>query len=330
MINGIFRRGNKGVRICVELFSDYEDVHKNWTTNKWSYGYSIQSILLNLIIYLEEFSHDHPNHVHNIQQAKTFKCPDCGHTDKKPFPSFVDPQNESDLMVASEGIKSEASSAIVDTPFTFFDFVSKKTMRMNKYSTKKDVIGFGIYEKDNGTLLTSGELISAESYYDMVKCNGCAMSSTSQELIGFIPCIIDSKKGSLIQDYLRDGFSDIIKVRGNERECCFLDSMTNIICELITNTLREPLQGINVSDNMIQTVFALYHLLMWLFQSNICIRESAQNQWSELEHFVKDTSTSNTTCIDNVFLLSCITELRLVTDKGTMWGYTMHDAPPCY
>ena len=231
--------------------------------------------------------------------------------DKKPDIKILkleDPSEES----SEESFEQSGSEYSEDDPYIFIEYASNRTLHLNEITTKEGVVGFGVYEKPNGTLLTTEELISAQSYYDMVKSNEYAESSNRQKIIAFIPCLTNSKNASIIEEYLGDGFRDLIKEHVSEEDtvCCFLETITSTICKLITNTLKEFLLKKRVDDDVLITLFMLHRLLLWLFCSNICVRENAHKQRKELENFVKNTSSKNTTHLNNVFLLACITELR--------------------
>ncbi|ELU17007.1 hypothetical protein CAPTEDRAFT_118414, partial [Capitella teleta] len=49
--------GRKGVKVCLSIFSDYENYHREWaneTAYGWTAAYSVQTVLLNLLTHLGE------------------------------------------------------------------------------------------------------------------------------------------------------------------------------------------------------------------------------------------------------------------------------------
>lgn len=61
MENVVVRKGDKGTQVCLDIFSDFADVHPEWlllADSGWSPSYTVQAILLNLLSYLHEKHHD--------------------------------------------------------------------------------------------------------------------------------------------------------------------------------------------------------------------------------------------------------------------------------
>ena len=326
MVSGAYRAGKKGVEICIELFSNYIDMHGEWDNalgRGWSSAYTIQSVLLNLITFLEDFPSENHIHVVNSELAKQYECPDCGHTNGKPYPAFVDPHNSVETthcpMDTEETVTTQSHitpTTIVDNPIYFVDYMSKKAISLKNISTEDDVIGFGVYEEEKSgesKLSTPGELISAESYNDMFKCKGFAESTDRHRLISFIPCLINSENSQIIQTYFEDGIKKL-KIK-KELAGCFFDSAIDILSELLSSSLEQCIQQRIVSDNLVQSLFMIHHLFLWLYKSSVCVRDCAMSQQDELKNFMEESTSVRTkkeVNLRKVLLLSCTTSERLV------------------
>ena len=56
-VGGATTTGKKGIKICLSIFSDFATYHTEWANEKsmgWSPGYTVQTVLLNLVSFLAE------------------------------------------------------------------------------------------------------------------------------------------------------------------------------------------------------------------------------------------------------------------------------------
>ena len=98
---GATKPGKKGTKVCLNIFSDFAHIHTEWKNEKsvgWSPGYTVQTILLNVVAFLAETQSGDSAWTkdalsHNKKLSEAFTCSDCGHTYKKPFPS-LDPAGD--------------------------------------------------------------------------------------------------------------------------------------------------------------------------------------------------------------------------------------------
>ena len=90
---GASKTGKKGTEICVQIFSNYNDLHGDWKNDiggGWSTAYTVQIILITLVAFLEEkASPDSHYTVLNNKLVEDFECADCGHKTHTPYPAFI-------------------------------------------------------------------------------------------------------------------------------------------------------------------------------------------------------------------------------------------------
>lgn len=79
------------MQVCLNIFSDFAKYHlTEWTNQKgygWSPGYTVQTVLMNLVAFLAETAGEQQKTA-NVSLSKSFTCKDCGHTYSKPFPAL--------------------------------------------------------------------------------------------------------------------------------------------------------------------------------------------------------------------------------------------------
>lgn len=86
--------GKKGTKICLSIFSDFAKYHTEWaneTQTGWSPGYTVQTVLLNLVSFLSDMDPEigrrrRSSQNSYLQMCKKFVCSDCGHSWEKPYP----------------------------------------------------------------------------------------------------------------------------------------------------------------------------------------------------------------------------------------------------
>lgn len=59
---GATKDGKKGTQVCLSIFSDFAEYHREWADEKsmgWSPGYTVQNVLLNMLSFLMEIQSPH-------------------------------------------------------------------------------------------------------------------------------------------------------------------------------------------------------------------------------------------------------------------------------
>ena len=190
--SGATKQGKKGTQICLSIFSDFEHFHTEWAGEKsvgWSPGYTIQTVLMNLVAFMADES---SNASYNKTLAQRFVCTDCGHSTSKPFPPF-----ETDL----HPLRDTFSKKGVCGP-QIIDYMSKCKFVNRKPKSKCDLFGYGLVKggsRHKPTLTTPCEFLTASSFYSMQDAVGKAQSSMKEELAFFLPMYITPEHGEEIQ-----------------------------------------------------------------------------------------------------------------------------------
>ena len=190
--------GKKGTRVCLSIFADFAYIHTEWANEKgmgWSPGYTVQTILLNLVSFLAEMQGSgwaSSAWQNNAKLAKNFTCKDCGHTFKKPFP---------ELPKADKSSKPSKPGGSDDNQIV--DYISK--VRFNPANKPKDqdsLYGYGLVvsgPSSRPSLTTPCEFLTGESFYGMKKSAGKVHSMMKDELAVFLPMYLNNTHGSAIQ-----------------------------------------------------------------------------------------------------------------------------------
>ena len=189
---GATDRGTKGVKICLSIFSDFAKYHTEWANEKnmgWSPGYTVQTVLLNLVSFLAETSSGNAwaeqVHANNAKLAKGFTCSDCGHTHDTPYPQF----EEASKAKPKAGGKANSS----EDEFRIVDYISKEAYAGAKPKTADDLYGYGLVSsgpKHRPSLTSPCEFVKAESFHSMQKSVGKVESVMREELFCFLPLYI--------------------------------------------------------------------------------------------------------------------------------------------
>ena len=214
-IAGAQRNGKKGTQICMNIFNDYDDHHKEWERDwghGWSPGYTVQTILLNVQTYINE--HQANNQIHtpflNKELNRKFKCSDCGHCLEKPYPEFHDETKNpkplengicevlaKDQTAMDECVKKE-KGCIKDIAC----YISYNTFKLDRPKSNEDIFGFGV-ETESESLYSDisspCEFLTADAFFSMQK-SGLALSSRRTKLDHFLPLFIHPAHGEAIQD----------------------------------------------------------------------------------------------------------------------------------
>ena len=189
-VGGATKPGKKGTQICLSIFSDFAEWHKEWANEKsmgWSPGYTVQTVLMNMVAFICE--HQPKANPYNQKLAKGFTCKDCGHCYKKPFPPLEDET------------KATTKGPTQDTP-QIIDYMSKIKYQDKKPKTKDDLYGFGLIKSGpphRPALTTPCEFVTAGSFYGMKKSIGTVQSIMKENLAFFLPMFINPTHGKEIK-----------------------------------------------------------------------------------------------------------------------------------
>lgn len=160
--------------MCLSIFSDFAQVHTEWAKEEgtgWSPSYTVQTVLLNLIAFLEQ-CHDGcwPT---RSKLTKAFSCPDCGHTPSKPYPPFLD---------QPQGVLPKAIHP---------DLTCYATKEL--YDPSSDAVwGFGVARNgtpQNPQLTSPCEFMTLDGFQQLA-VGGQAESVMREKLAHFVPLVI--------------------------------------------------------------------------------------------------------------------------------------------
>ncbi len=150
--------GKKGTAICLSIFSDFENYHAEWKTEKgtgWSSAYTVGTALLNLVSFFAEQSSNYnsASWKYNVKISEMFECKDCGHTKSAPFPEITPftsstttaPATQSNVNASKEEIeelkKADETKAILTfIKENFTCYVTKQ----NPIGDPNEIYGLGV------------------------------------------------------------------------------------------------------------------------------------------------------------------------------------------
>ena len=206
--------GKKGVKACLSIFSDFAHFHTEWAGEKgmgWSPGYTVQTVLLNLVSFLAETqdryggagtSYMDSVSQNNAKLAKNYTCTDCGHKHSKPFP----PLDVDDKKKKKSSTKTETTSS----DHQVVDYISKvKFDPKNKPKNKDEIYGYGLVvsgPSSRPSLTTPCEFLNGDSFYGMKKSTGKVHSMLKEELSVFLPMYLSENHGAQIKSEVEAGF----------------------------------------------------------------------------------------------------------------------------
>lgn len=248
---GASSNGKKGTKVCLSIFSDFENFHTEWKHEKstgWSPSYTVQTVLLNLLSFLMENSDDY-NEKTNINLTKSFECKDCGHSYKKPYPPLVNNiENDS---------KSEKMEII--------DYVSKVKVDFTaKPRNVEEMFGYGVYNASSGrkVLLASPcEYITGDSFFSMRKNLGHVLSIMKDRLTHFLPLYINHNHGEGLKQAFESSMSEFSKMFGQSSSKSKL--VIDVLSNLMNSTVVEFSKSKVASEHHLNGYFALHRLFLW-------------------------------------------------------------------
>ena len=272
-VGGATKSGKKGVQVCLSIFSDYADIHTEWANEKsagWSPGYTVQTVLLNLVSFLAETASQYskyssgPSWVdtameNNKKLAKKFTCKDCGHTYKKPFPPL-------------DVIPKEVKGSSGDSQCHVIDYISKAKFKDGKPKGKEDLYGFGLIKSGpphRPALTSPCEFLSGESFFGMMKSVGKVQSILKDDLSYFLPMFITTNHGSGIKGTFEDTMRELAQLlpKCNPKKTPIDEMVMKTIPNLMSATVVEFSKGTqHTSDNHLTGYFALHRLLLWAIE----------------------------------------------------------------
>lgn len=244
--------GKKGTKVCLSIFSDFADIHTEWKDEKstgWSPSYTVQTVLMNLLAFIIEYSNDYCER-NNAKLTKTFNCADCGHSFKKPHPP---------LPTGIEETKSEV------TKMQITDYVSKTKINYEtKPKTIEEMFGFGIVNTAPGRkpqLCSPCEHISGESFFAMKKSLGHVLSIMKEKLQFFLPLYINKNHSESLKKAFESSltsFSSLFQEQSSRTKL-----MLDILSNLMNSTVVEFSKSKVASEHHLHGYFAFHRLLLW-------------------------------------------------------------------
>lgn len=251
-LGGATKPGKKGTQVCLSIFSDFAQIHTEWANEKgtgWSPSYTTQVVLLNLVSFLNEMTEQSYNSYNekvmaqNISVSKSFECPDCGHTSKKPFPPLPDLSK----------VKSKKENPLLDS---LTCYVTKKS-----FSEEKDsIFGFGISKSGtnhNISFTSPCEAMTLTGFENLEK-TGKVESVMREEIHYFLPLFINSAHGSQIKKTFEDSCSKMTKKPFTPL------SVLDVIPKLLNSTVVTFMNGTtHTSERALQGYFQFHRLFLW-------------------------------------------------------------------
>ncbi len=256
-IGGATKPGNKGTRVCLSIFSDYADVHKEWANEKgtgWSPSYTVQTVLINLVSFLLETSSqaDYYKSVmdNNVKVAKAFSCPDCGHTHSKPWPPLTP--------VLQQQAPAKQQIAV---PESLVCYVTKRQFGEKLEKQEDPIWGFGICQSGpshNVQLTSPCEFMTLDGF-TMLANAGKVESVMREEIHFFLPLYINPAHGKLIKGNFEQS---IAKICGSN---AFQPKMVlQVIPKLMNSTVVTFMNGTtHTSQRALHGYFAFHRLFLW-------------------------------------------------------------------
>ncbi|CAL1537315.1 unnamed protein product [Lymnaea stagnalis] len=310
---GAVQSGKKGTKICLNIFSDFANVHTEWQDEKglgWSPGYTIQSVLMNVVSFLSEIQSSPQTsssdaNKHNLTLSKAFVCTDCGHKYETPFPP-LDNADDS-LPVEAKGKRSKnkpqrgktavekAKVAIKQksgaTPKPIIDYISKQDFTVQKPAGTDDLFGFGLAVSGNKwrpTLTSPCEFLTMGSFNGMNKSVGVVHSVLKEKLEIFLPLFIHPIHGAHIKDEFENALKKVAKImpKYDPKTSSTEDLVLKTIPNLMSATVVEFSKGTqHTSDNSLNGYFALHRLLLWAIDTYPNLQAQIEQQVGDyVEH----------------------------------------------
>lgn len=287
--------GKKGTKVCLNIFADFAYIHTEWKDQKglgWSPGYTVQTILMNVVAFLAETqSGDNAwmkdTTAHNLKLSKGFKCDDCGHTYQKPYPPL-----EGEKKSSKKGESSKAGDGGKTKGPQIIDYMSKEHFKVEKPKSDGEIYGYGLIVSGpthRPALTTPCEFLQLESFNSMKKAVGTVHSVLKEEIKYFLPLYIHPKHGEQIKDIFEKVLNNDIaallpKCRPNKTP--IEEMIIKTIPNLMSATVVEFSKGTqHTSDNSLNGYFALHRLLLWALETYPGLQAIIDNH---LKDFIDD------------------------------------------
>lgn len=261
--------GKKGTKVCLNIFADFAYIHTEWKDQKglgWSPGYTVQTILMNVVSFLAETQG--AGKAHNLKLSKSFTCDDCGHTYKKPFPPL-----DSAKAPPKKGGSSKSGPGKTNSP-QIIDYMSKEHFKVEKPLSDSEIYGYGLIVSGpphRPALTTPCEFLQQGSFSNMKKAVGTVHSVMKEELKFFLPLYIHPKHGEQIKAIFEKVVNNDIaallpKCKPNKTP--IEDMVIKTIPNLMSATVVEFSKGTqHTSDNSLNGYFALHRLFLWALET---------------------------------------------------------------
>lgn len=263
--------GKKGTKVCLNIFADFAYIHTEWKDQKglgWSPGYTVQTILMNVVAFLAETQSGESYWVkdttaHNLKLSKDFVCKDCGHTYKKPFPPLG----------ADKGGKKAAGKPENKGP-QIIDYMSKERFKVQKPKSKGELYGYGLIQSGpphRPALTSPCEFLQLDSFNSMKKAVGTVHSVLKEELKFFLPLYIHPLHGAEIKQTFEDVLTDDIAAilpKCKPKKTPIEEMVIKTIPNLMSATVVEFSKGTqHTSDNSLNGYFALHRLFLYALET---------------------------------------------------------------
>ena len=298
--SGATMPGKKGTKICLNIFSDFANIHTEWKNTKgagWSPGYTVQTVLMNVVAFLAETQSSSGNsstYNNNLKMSKSFCCKDCGHAYNKPYP-------ELDAVQEGKGKgKGKASKEIKASPASggkkgsdgnntpqIIDYISKEKFKAQKPGGVEELFGYGLVVSGNfwrPTLTSPCEFLTGRSFYGMKKAVGIVHSVLKDELKLFLPLFIHPDHGSQIKEEFEKTLREVAKImpKYDPKTSSIEDLVLKTIPNLMSATVVEFSKGTqHTSDNSLNGYFALHRLLLWAIDTYPKLQDMVEEQVQE-------------------------------------------------
>lgn len=285
--------GKKGTKVCLNIFSDFAYIHTEWKDQKglgWSPGYTVQTILMNVVAFLAETqSGDNAwmkdSSEHNRKLSQGFKCADCGHTYKKPFPPL-----ETDSKPAK---KAKVSDDKDGKKPQIIDYISKDAFKIGSPKNDSELYGYGLIVSGpphRPALTTPCEFIQLESFDGMKKAIGKVHSVMKEEVKFFLPLCIHPLHAATIKNKFEETLREVAEIlpKCNPKKTPIEEMVLKTIPNLMSATVVEFSKGTqHTSDNSLNGYFALHRLFLWALETYPSLSKIVDDR---LKEFIADES----------------------------------------
>ena len=202
---------------------------------------------------------------HNRKLSEGFKCSDCGHSFKKPYPPFDAPKT------AAKGKAKETKAP--EGP-QVIDYISKEHFKAVKPKSNDELYGYGLIQSGpphRPALTTPCEFLQLGSFKGMEKAVGKVHSVMKEEVKFFLPMYIHPLHGAGIKQCFENTLlNDIAKIlpKCNPKKTPIEEMVIKTIPNLMSATVVEFSKGTqHTSDNSLNGYFALHRLFLWALET---------------------------------------------------------------